>query len=333
MTRDRMKTIIVILQITTFSVFLSSCIHDDPGKDCGVYLEFIYDYNIEYVDLFSPQVDVVDAFVFDADGKYLFNRRNERAQLINGNQMLLGTDLPLGTYQVLTIGGLSDKFVLSDATGGELMPGITSVEQVTLSLLTEQNEVSHEFPHIWFGQVITIENTIDKHVYPVNLIKNTNKFNLTLVEEDKKRSTVQTDRPPYTFEIVTPESAVYSYKNEPVVEEIMSYKPYYLAPGTEPDNISVGDIKTCRLFYRDDYDYRLIVRDTKSQKVLWDYSLMVLLLNTKRYPEMPMQEYLDRQSEWNIAILYKGGQGGLEGFIAIGVEINDWIVWLRDIEI
>jgi len=324
---------IILMQITTLSVLLSSCVHDDPGADCGIYLEFIYDYNMEYVDLFDPQVGSVDAFVFDADGKYLFTRRAERSQLINGKRMLLGNDLELGTYQVFTVGGLSDKFRVADTNGKEFVPGETTVEQVRLSLLAQSNEVYHEFPHLWFGAVITFENTIDRHVYPVNLIRNTNGFNLVLIDNDGNTRVAENETPPYTFEIITPESAVYSYKNEPVVEEIMTYYPYYLAPGTEPDNISVGRIHTCRLFYRDNYDYRLIVRDTQTLKVLWDYNLMTLLENTKQQTNLPMQEYLDRQYNWNIAILYKGGAGELEGFMAIGVRINGWIVWLRDLEI
>lgn len=65
---------------------------------------------------------------------------------------------------------------------------------------------------------------------------------------------------------------------------------------------------------------------------------MTLLSKTKpeKRPDgsvLPMQEYLDRQSEWHIVILYKGDENVEGGFVAIGVKINGWLLWLRDIEL
>ena len=50
---------------------------------------------------------------------------------------------------------------------------------------------------------------------------------------------------------------------------------------------------------------------------------------------MPMQEYLDRQCEWEIVILYQGSVDpeDPEGFLAVKVRVNNWLIWLHDIEL
>ena len=67
---------------------------------------------------------------------------------------------------------------------------------------------------------------------------------------------------------------------------------------------------------------------------VWDYDLMALLRSTKPDGpggrELPLQEYLDRQSEWNFVILYEDG-GSEGGFVAVAVRVNDWIIWLSEI--
>lgn len=329
------RRLIIGFQIVALSFLGLSCIKSDPD-DCGLYLEFTYDYNMEFVDAFDPQIESVDVFVFDASGTYQFTKQARREELLGGKRMLLGLDLPLGAYQVLTVGGLCDEFQLSDELQQELIPGVTTLDQVRLSLLREPGEVSAEFPHIWMGPAMTVENRSERTVWKVNLTKNTNRFNLALTEVERKAADPIPDLP-YSFEIVTPEGAAYSCENEPLSDETVVYTPYQFGPGTDPEHLWTGHLKTCRLFDRTDYDYRLIVRDTKNGKPVWDYNLMVLLENTKPANPidgsvLPLQEYLDRQSEWNIVVLHRGGYGE-EAFVAIGVRINGWILWLHDIEL
>lgn len=56
-------------------VLLAACEGIRDGREeCGIYLEFIYDLNMEYADAFDPQVGTVDVFVFDDRGLYRFAR-------------------------------------------------------------------------------------------------------------------------------------------------------------------------------------------------------------------------------------------------------------------
>ena len=60
---------------------------------CEIWLEFTFDYNMEYTDAFNPQVRSVDIFVFDSDDKLLFSKRAEASALIGGNRMPLADNL------------------------------------------------------------------------------------------------------------------------------------------------------------------------------------------------------------------------------------------------
>lgn len=313
-------------------------IHEDLDP-CEIYLEFRFDYNMEYTCSFIAQVPSVDVFIFDEEGKYLFTKQASTSTLIGGNRMALADDLDFGTYKVLTVGGLNDTFRLSTTDGQNLTPGVTTLEEVQLALRRSSNTVSHEFPHVWFGEAIEITYTggmTESKVWLVSLVRETNNFTIALSSTVSGSRATRAEEVPYTFEIVTPEAAIYGYDNSPLRRTTTTYVPHTLTPGTEEGSLSVGYLNTVRLFYRNVGNYRLVIRDTKTQEEVWNYDLMVLLENTKpAKPDgttLPMQEYLDRQGEWHLVILHRGGPGSDDAFLAIAVQVNGWILWLSDIE-
>lgn len=317
---------IIKLLIAVIIPFISACsLIEDSLDDCGIYLEFIYEYNMKFSDTFDPEVGVVDIFVFDADGKYLFAKRSEREELIGGKRMFLGKDIPFGQYKVLTVGGLSEYFSVLGRDGNVLSPGTTTLDDVRVALKRSSGVYSNEFEHMWIGETITIDYRADLSVWPVRLIKNTNKFNIYLKKTEGDETAPEVN---YTFEIVTPEGGVYGHDNSPKVMETVTYTPYYLGPGTEEGVLLHGRINTMRLFY--EQNYKLVVRNARTGDLVWEYDLMPLLEETKPANPPGMQEYLDRQSEWDLTIIYKGD--GLS-FTAIGVIVNDWLIWLQDIDV
>ena len=252
--------------------------------------------------------------------------------------MFLGNGLVAGQYKILTIGGMSESFSISDGNGGSLSPGITMLEDVRIALVRGSATVSHEFPPLWVGKTTEVDYRGNLSVWPIYLVKNTNRFNMVLATSDGGEST-QPEGASYTFGIITPEGAVYGDDNLPQNDETVTYTPYSMAAGEKPDELWAGRINTARLFYGENYTYRIVVRETTTGQTLWNYDLMKLLELTKpaSRPDgtaLPMQEYLDRQSEWNIVILYKGSVDPEEAisFIAVGVAVNNWILWLKDID-
>lgn len=327
---------IKLILIALAPAFLVSCIHEKLGN-CGVYLEFIYDYNMEYADSFDPHVEVVDVYVFDTDGKYLFTKHATRSELIEGKKMLLKDDLPLGTYKILTVGGLCEHFAFADMDGADCVAGTTMLEEMHLALQRQSDQVSHEFPDLWYGETVVVNYESSFTTWPVRLVKNTNNFNVTLAKVDSKADSRANPRQ-YTFEITTPEAAVYRFDNSPARKETVTYLPHTLLHGNPTADVSTGYLNTLRLIDDSDYPYRIALRDANTSQLLWDYDLMDLLLRTKPpRPDgsnLPMQEYLDRQSQWNIVVLYsEGTEGDPDSFMAVGVRVNNWLLWFHDIDV
>ena len=312
---------------------IASCdsIREDLPR-CELWLEFAFDYNMEYADAFNPQVKSVDVLVFDSGDKLLFSKR---AEAVGGNRMSLTDELDFGNYKVLTVGSLSDKFRLSDNAGNEPVPGTTTLQQVIVSLKRETAVVDFEFQHLYFGEVVEVDhlpsNTSHK-VYPVKLIRDTNRFNIALMKHEEN----EVDGAQYTFEIQAPENAVYSWENEPVGQGPVTYMPYYTGPGEISDVIVSARLNTMRLLNRSGWDYKFIIRNADTGSEVWSYNLMTLLSiarPTSRYDgtELPFQEYLDRQSEWNLIFTVVENPEG--GFLQIGLVVGTWIYWFHEVEV
>ena len=294
---------------------MASCesIREDLPR-CELWLEFVFDYNMEYADAFNPQVKSVDVLVFDSDDKLLFTKSAKVAALVGGNRMSLTDELDFGSYKVLTVGSLSDRFRLSDNAGNKLVPGTTTLQQVIVSLKRETDVVNFEFQHLYFGEVVEVDhlpsNTNHK-IYPVNLIRDTNRFNLALMGYEENK----VDGTQYTFEIQAPENAVYSWENEPTGQGPVTYVPYYTGPG---------------------FLILKLPSRANTEAEVWSYNLMTLLSIARpvsRYDgtELPFQEYLDRQSEWNLIFTVVEKPGG--GFLQIGIVVGTWIHWLHGMEV
>ena len=138
---------------------MASCdsIREDLPR-CELWVEFVFDYNMEYADAFHPQVKSVDVLVFDSDDKLLFTKSAEVAALVGGSRMTLTDELDFGSYKVLTVGSLSDRFRLSDNAGNKLVPGTTTLQQVIVSLKREMGVVNFEFQHLYFGEVVEVDH-------------------------------------------------------------------------------------------------------------------------------------------------------------------------------
>lgn len=326
------------IALVIIPVFLLACerIKDDRD-DCGIYLKFLYNYNMEYTDAFAAHVSTVDVLVFGADEIYLFSRHARREELIDGNRMFLNDNLEFGQYKLLTIGGLTNHFRISESDGDPLVAGQTRLEDVRIALKRQSENVSHEISSLWVASSIDIDYQADLSVYPISLIKDTNRFHLLLVRQNEYKKDIRTEASPYIFEIRTSEGAVYDHRNFPQLEETITYTSYAQAKTPEDEGLLAEKINTTRLIENEGYAYNLVVRNSKTGKILWNYNLMTLLEHTKpddtpHHTSLSMQEYLDRQSEWNLTVLYKDTDME-DGFVALAVIINDWIVWLNEIEI
>ena len=119
-----------------------------------------------------------------------FTKSAKVAALVGGNRMSLTDELDFGSYKVLTVGSLSDRFRLSDNAGNKLVPEQPPPTSHCIPE-AETDVVNFEFQHLYFGEVVEVDhlpsNTNHK-IYPVNLIRDTNRFNLALMGYEENKS-------------------------------------------------------------------------------------------------------------------------------------------------
>lgn len=334
--------------LVTILALLSSCesIHDSR-VDCGVWLEFAFDHNMEYTDALDPHVESVSAYIFDSEGRYVETRTAQRKDLVGGNRMWLGDELPQGRYRVLTVGNMSSHFEVKHTGGDGFTRGASTIDQAQHSL-RHTGVVSHKFNHFYFGHAVDVNHQSDMGVHRVALMRQTNNFNVALLtsRESVPEGTVEgAIAPSHTVEITAPEAGSYDWNNMPTNRTTTLYQPHTLQSRidfTEDgiEQLTAANLNTMRLL-EDEWDgYRITVRNIDGGAELWSHDLLPLLAATKPATKpdgtaLSNAEFFDRQGEWNIVIVYlnDGGPTDIgdptdpEGFAAIKIIVNGWIVW------
>ena len=336
-----------IILAMTLALLVWSCDDlRDNYDDCGIWLEFVFDHNMEFTDSFEQQVGSVDVLIFDEEGEFILLRSATVEELEGRKRMFLGGALPIGNYTVLTVGGLTEHFRFAHRDGSDFTRGITKLQDVSLALHQpeEGGTVSHEFPHLWYGKPVEINYRADLSVWQVPLIRQTNKFNIVLqhtLTKTRTGSGTRAEEDPIVFaaEIVAPEAGVYNHLNDPLMHEKLTYQPYSQQASIEPSvtgmvHKNTGRINTMRLLENEEEGYRLVIRNTDTGKEVQSYDLLELLAESAFRSDgtpIPLQEYLDREWDWDIVIIHNAPV--TEGFTALKIVVNNWIVWDTDMEI
>ena len=309
-------------------LFSASCnpFGDDDGP-CDLNLRIKYDYNMEYADAFSTQVPAVDVFVFDANGLFLLRKHAEGAELQHPDyRMGLYPELAAGSYRMMAIAGLSDDYAIP-----VLRPGLSTLYDVEVALKPGSVAGQHSGlqTNLWVGDPVAARFTGSGwQTEPVSLVKNTNDFRVVarnLIQEDKTRTRASLD--PDDFELyITSDDGDYDCGNRPLGTELLNYYAHSESALSAADY--AAEVRTMRLL--EDVPARLVLRNVTSGKLMLDINLMYYLRLMKSETvsgAMPMQEFLDRQSNYSLIF---GGKYGVEGYIAVSLTINGWTVWFQN---
>ena len=75
--KSHMNLLIVGLLMIGTGIFISCDAFNEDLPECRLFVKFKYDYNMLSVCAFHKQVDKVELYVFDKDGKFLFQQAEE----------------------------------------------------------------------------------------------------------------------------------------------------------------------------------------------------------------------------------------------------------------
>lgn len=306
---------LLIFGILTISSGISTSCNalNEDLPECRLFVKFKYDYNMESVDSFHKQVDKVELYVFDKNGKFLFSQSEEGQALASGHY-LMEVVVPFGQYRFMAWAGARDSYEIADLT-----PGVTTIEEMELKLKRPASlMVDRQLERLWYGETIDVNFTGKiNQVETINLIHDINVVSFIFQSISFHHWGI--DLEDYEFEIVESNGRI-GHDNSLLDDDVLSYRPYYTEQ-ISPEAIKV-ELSTLRLM--SDRETRFIVTDKVSDVQVMNISLRDYFARSlTQYRNWTVQEYFDRQWEWDIVFLLS------DSWHATQVTINDWTWYLQ----
>lgn len=305
----------------------TSCIKDGIDEDCNSYIRFVYDYNLEYIDLFHKQATKMNLYVFDENGRYVTELKEESGSFEQGYLMPLPESMRGQKYIAVAWSGLYDESY--DRTS--LKPGVSTLEDLEVSVnnlktRSVSGSVDRELHSLWHGKNSEITPQYNNDVTTVSLMKNTKKFRIVMQRLDEGTIDVND----YDFRIISPNGR-YSHENGLLSDETseqITYTAYYTA--NDPETGAIAEMNSLRLMT--DKNNQLIITHKTTGNVLLDIPLNKYLnaLKLQQHADLSLQEYLDRCDKYGIILFFKGLDDN-GNYISADIEINGWL--LREQEV
>ena len=186
---------------------------------------------------------------------------------------------------------------------------------------------------LFYGQlqVSVPENTpgsdyTDATVY---MMKDTNDIRVLLANE----SGLPTDVEDFVFSI-TDNNTRFNYENDIISTDNVVYSPWAVGnaeAGILSDDsksiVSWAEFSVSRLMADSKATLDVVYKDNGKKVLSIPLVNILLLLKSEHYANMQAQEFLDRQSRWNLTF-FLTNDGRWAG---VQIIINDWIVRINDI--
>lgn len=319
------NNILKILAVLPVAV-LSSCVYEDlyPCPE-GISLRFVYNYNMEYADAFSSRVDCLTLYVYDENGNYVGTYTETGTALQDENYRMV-IDLPEGSYKFVAYGGLACEDHSFSAVSA---PADGSAMEDMEVLMAHDNHTSDVLLHDFFwGKAeasVAYEEYSDAVVY---MMKNTHDIRVVLQQSDTSAEPLSID----DFDISITDMNNWHFLWDNSVSEdgpAMTYLAWASDDGLDVgesdggNNVSAAYAEFSVSRIMSDSRAKLVIYSHKQQETVVDIPLVkyLLLLKSEKYAGLDNQEYLDRESSWNIVFLLNDYT-----WHDVDIVINDWTV-------
>lgn len=317
----------IIIALCCLTFISCDRLHEDL-EPCvsGARLRFIYEYNMEFANSFPKQVDCLTLLIFDGDGHYVQTRTASRPETSDEDWRML-IDLPAGKYRMIAYGGLDCSDASFSFTSD---PAETLLEDIEVKLnpAPVSTDEGHALHHLFYGSLdIEIPEPGNDTTYTdgtVYMMKDTNDIRIILGNENG----IPTDAADFDFRLIS-DNTLMNYKNFLLPTAPTTYWPWVqgnaeigLLDSEEPAIVAFAEISTSRLV-KGNPTTLLITRKSDGYEVVRVPLINILMLyKGERYASMPAQEFLDRESRWNITFFLTAD--GL--WLRTKIVVNDWTV-------
>ena len=166
----------------------------------------------------------------------------------------------------------------------------------------------------------------------VPLVKNTNNIRIVLQEVSGEPLSASD----FNFAI-TDKNGKMNYDNTLMEDEQLTYKEWYKgngqagmdeesrAEGITEINVAIAELTTARLMADMEPILTITKAETGEQVLSIPLVDCALLYKREKYSDMPNQEYLDREDEYNFTFFLQDGK-----WVSSSIIINSWRVVLQD---
>lgn len=308
----------------------SSCdrIHEDL-QPCpqGLRIRFIYDYNMEFANAFMSQVDCLTVLFYNQQGNYVTSRTNTTSDLANENWRMT-VDLDPGQYTVVAYGGMACQ---NTSFSFVTPPDVTPLHDIEVRLNPE--EVGKELHPLFYGKLDTSveENSLTYKEVTVEMMKDTNNLRVLLQQVNGE----PVDNEDFDF-VITDNNTLFAWDNDLLPVPTVTYTPWArgnASPGELPDgsdaSVAWAELSFSRLLTA--ASPRLLITEKSTGKDVVDIPLnnYLLLLKSQAFATMGNQEFLDRESRWNMIFFL--GEGNY--WVSTTISIKDWTVRINNAEV
>lgn len=294
----------------------------------GVSLRFIYDYNMEYANAFPKKVDCLTLLIYDVDGDYV-GSRTVTGEELRDESYRMNIDLADGTYNFVAYGGMacgqsSFKFV-GEAPGEGTQDG-----DIRVALDADISKDIGKRLHDLFWGRLSLKTADMYSEGTVELMKNTNNIRIVL----QQMNGLPVDDKLFDFRL-TDDNTLFDSNNDLIPAGTATYIPWergqkIIGVTTENKDVIVAyaEFSTSRLMKQN--TPRLVISRVSDGNTVIDIPLVnyLMMLRSELYKDMEKQEFLDRQSEWEMIFFLDDGLSWNESVI----KINDWTVRINDTE-
>lgn len=312
----------------------SSCndglnIFDGEG-DCGVYISFTYDYNLDYANAFANEVNSVALYVFDETNTLIEQVTTTDKEALSSKNFEMVLQLDPGNYNLLAWGGLMNEEsfdLIADAKIGE-----TKIEDLQVKMNRNYNDngeavVDKDLLPLYHG-TMPIEVSDEKGTYrhTMSLMKNTNVVRILLHE--MSGHDVNADH--FIFEIKD-SNGLYDWDNTLLDDEQITYKAWYQQTGTaeietssrvqESVSVALAELTIGRMKAGRSPILHIRNRETGEDVVRLPLADYALLIKGYYYQYMNDQEYLDRADEYSLNLFLDEGE-----WVSTAIHIHSWRV-------
>ena len=296
---------------------------DEDTTNCGLFVTFKYDYNLQRSDMFGDHVGGVTLYVFDSDGRFV--RTYENNNIPSMGMMLDGQythamqimDLPDGKYRLIALANQKSYEATLATPGAKYRRSSLAVgddnEKLTVTLDRENSTaganptVSNVAPldTLWHGMtgVETVEvKSSDKTIANISMVRDTKMLTIGLHNLDDPTD-ISTDEFDY---FIVDNNGRLAYNNGLLEDEDLVYTPFHKwdtysedGQGNKIDKTAHACLTFNRLIWREkpDDNALLIIRNKNTGKEVCAINLTDFLAQGRNAYDTyaySRQEYLDR---------------------------------------